>query len=50
MESDPQGLKEKKQNFFCFPTLKPKGLLRSSVMALCWIYIKKVFSEKCFLC
>lgn len=30
----------KKQNF-CFPPLKPKGLLWSSIMALCWIYIKK---------
>lgn len=39
----------KKQNF-CFPTLKPKGLPWSSIMALCWICIKKVFSEKCFLC
>lgn len=40
----------KKAKLFCFPTSKPKGLLGSSIMALCWMYIKKVFSEKCFLC
>lgn len=35
----------KKQNLFCIPTLKPKGLFWSSIMALCWISRKK----KCFL-